>query len=64
MSQNLKSSMFKLALSKKTWRTKLIYHLKALLFYPFIVIDERKAASGSSKSPTAGLEGDDVYPLF
>lgn len=64
MMENLKVSMLKLASSKKTWRMKLMYHLKALLFYPFLIISERSTASKNDKYSSAGVEGDDVYPLF
>jgi hypothetical protein len=64
MSTNLKVSMLKLASSKKTWRMKVSYYFKGLIFYPFLMSDMRNSVSKNGKSLPANLEGDDVYPLF
>jgi hypothetical protein len=56
--------MLKLAKSKKTWRLKALYYFKGLIFYPFLTRDIHNSSSKNRKSPDAGIEGDDVYPLF
>lgn len=64
MSTNLKVNMLKLASSKKTWRMKVSYYFKGLMFYPYLMRDERNTVSKNGKALPSGLEGDDVYPLF
>jgi hypothetical protein len=64
MSENLETSMVKLASSKESLSMKLIYFTKALMFYPFLMNDDRNMKSTSGGSSSASAAGDDVYPLF
>ena len=64
MHESLKTSLLKLAYSKKSRRLRFIYYTKALIFYPFLVYDERYIKSKGDGFSSAASGGDDVYPLF
>ncbi|MFD2206851.1 hypothetical protein [Kiloniella antarctica] len=64
MSSSLKENMMKMAMSKNTWRLRLVYLLKAMVYYPFLIIEEKKKKAMSGMSSSVSTEGDDVYPLF
>ena len=64
MRASLKINMLKLAASKQGWRLKFFYLLQAVVFYPFLEIDDKRTKSAQGGGSSVGAEGDDVYPLF
>ncbi|MEI8012823.1 MAG: hypothetical protein WCI27_10175 [Candidatus Omnitrophota bacterium] len=65
MTSGLWKDIFHLAWHKKTSGEKLSYLCRGILFYPFLLMEQRRAAGvGDNEATSQSSSGDDVYPLF
>lgn len=64
MKNDLMVDMLGLTLSQKSISRKIFYFLKGVIFFLFLVFEERKQKKGEGNTSDTGQTGDDVYPLF
>jgi len=62
--ESLELSLIRNALSKTNWKLKVKYFFLSVIFYPFLLVEEKKSKKKGNVDAEASTAGDDVYPLF
>ena len=62
--ESLELSLIRNALSKKNSQLKIKYVFLSIIFYPFLLVEEKKSKKKGNVDAEASAAGDDVYPLF
>ncbi len=62
--ESLELSLIRITLSKKNWHLKIKYFFLSIIFYPFLLVEEKKSKKKGNVDAEASAAGDDVYPLF
>ena len=62
--ERLEISLIKIALSKAGWMNKIKYLLVCTIFYPILLVEEKRNKQKGKVGAQVSTDGDDVYPLF
>lgn len=62
--ESLELSLVRNALTKKNLKLKVKYFFLSIIFYPFLLIEDKKSKKKGNVDAEASAAGDDVYPLF